>query len=149
MTGAILMLSRSLNRRDAIEHQQASIGTAIGIGLAQAFAILPGISRSGSTIVAGQLLGLKRESAGTFSFLLAMPIIAGATAYEIVSLSRQSNSENASVLFLLLGTAISFAVGYVSLSWLVHFIQKGKFHLFAWWCIPFGILSLVLLAIFG
>ncbi|MEC9092096.1 MAG: undecaprenyl-diphosphate phosphatase [Planctomycetota bacterium] len=149
VTGVILGASRFLNRREGVDYQHASVGMVLGIGCAQAFAILPGISRSGSTIVAGQFLGLKPDASATFSFLLALPIIAGATVYEIISLSKDTGSENANVTLLLVGAAISFAVGYGSLLWLANFIQKGKFHWFAWWCIPFGVLSLLLLAIFG
>ncbi|MEE2642984.1 MAG: undecaprenyl-diphosphate phosphatase [Planctomycetota bacterium] len=145
VTGGILLASRRITRENPIDYQQSSWVTALMIGMAQAFAILPGVSRSGSTIFMGLLLGLKREAAGTFSFLMAIPIIAGATAYEIFTLSGEGAGPAHSPWLLSIGVLLSFGVGYVSLCWLVSFIQKGRFHLFAWWCIPFGILSLLLL----
>lgn len=149
ITGIILVLSKYVRREKEVDYQETSWFAAFAIGCAQAFAILPGISRSGSTIFAGQWMGLKRESAGTFSFLLAMPIIGGATCYEMISLSSDESSSDASIGLMLAGALISFAVGYLSLRLLVSFIQKGKFHLFAWWCIPFGIISLIILAVAG
>lgn len=149
VTGLILWGSRFLPKTNQLKYPQATWRIAWGVGLAQAFAILPGISRSGSTIFAGQFLGLNRESAGTFSFLLAIPIIAGASLYEMISLARSSTPSHVSPILLGMGVLISFVVGYFSLKWLVLFIQQGRFHLFAWWCIPFGCLSLILLATVG
>lgn len=148
VTGIMLIASKYVTREDTVDYRQTTWLTAIGIGLAQAIAILPGISRSGSTIFAGQLLGLKRESAATFSFLLALPIIAGATAYQIVKLifSSEGAQTQAAGHFLVVGALISFVTGYISLCVLIRFVQKGKFYLFAWWCIPVGIISLLYLA---
>lgn len=153
VTGGILIASYFLPKRDGIEYSDAGYSTALLIGVFQAFAILPGISRSGSTIFAGQLFGLKRESAGTFSFLLAIPVIAGAVVLELKDMlgaeeiKSTSGSGDASIGLLFLGAFVSFVVGYFSLIWLVAFIQKGKFHWFAAWCIPFGIFALVMLVL--
>lgn len=149
VTGLILLSSRWIVREHPIDYRDAGWRIAIGVGLAQALAILPGISRSGSTICAGLFLGLKRESAGTFSFLLAIPIIAGATGYEIKQVMEADSGTGHGPFFLLTGALISFVVGYFALYWLTQFIERGKFHLFAWWCIPFGIFSLLMLALFG
>lgn len=149
VTGGMLLASAWIRKETEQDYRRAGWGTAIGVGIAQAFAILPGISRSGATICTGLWLGLKRESAGTFSFLLAIPIIAGASVYEILRLNQSDTADHPGWFTLSLGMAISFAVGLASLYWLSRMIEKGKFHLFAWWCIPFGLLSLLLLALLG
>ena len=146
VTGGILMATRFIPSRVGSDYRHASYGTALFVGFFQAFAILPGISRSGSTIFAGHWIGLSRESAATFSFLLAIPVILGATLLEIKDLWGQEGAGSVGALMLILGATISFGVGYVSLVWLVAFIQKGKFHLFAWWCIPFGLVTLLILS---
>lgn len=148
VTGGILLATRWIKEGDQVYEKVSYRGVLI-IGLFQAIAILPGISRSGSTIFAGQWVGLKRESAGTFSFLLAIPVLAGATVLELAKILKKGDQADVSIGMLLLGAAISFVVGYFSLWLLVRFIQRGKFHWFAWWCIPFGLISLAILLFWG
>jgi len=112
------------------------------IGLAQAVAILPGVSRSGSTIVAARFLGIKRETAATFSFLLAIPAMFGAGMLEVVGMIRNGTPHTAPTA-LAIGTFAAFATGVASLVLLMHLIKKGKFHWFALYCIPLGVLVLV------
>lgn len=109
------------------------------IGFYQAFAILPGISRSGSTIVAGISCGLKRDEAATFSFLLAIPVIAGAGLRHLIKLVQAPPGETEWGL-LALGTFLSFFVGLGALWWLVKWLQQGRLYLFAWWVMPVGVL---------
>jgi undecaprenyl-diphosphatase len=109
------------------------------IGLCQATAILPGISRSGTTIAAGLGLGLKREAAAAFSFLLALPVVAGACALEFVKLFRATAPPAVPWPTLAAGIGISFVVGVLALVWLLRWLEGGKLHWFAWWCIPLGI----------
>lgn len=109
------------------------------IGLAQAISIIPGISRSGSTIGTGLLLGIKREDAGKFSFLLSIPIILGASLYEI---SR--NSINSfSLTPLLIGFITSFIFGFLTLKILMKMIKEKKFHYFSYYCIIVGLILLL------
>jgi len=98
---------------------------------------LPGVSRSGSTIVAGIGAGLKREEAAAFSFLLALPAIGGAGLLEIVKLLKNSGSAT-SFDALALGLAASFIVGLATLAWLIRWLQEGKLHYFAWWLFLLG-----------
>ena len=112
------------------------------IGLAQSFALLPGISRSGSTITAGALLGLKRQSAATFSFLLAIPAILGASVLEAKDIFETGKTETSATL-LVIGTLIAFGVGYVSLKWLVNWLEKGRLHTFAYYLIPLGVVVVI------
>jgi undecaprenyl-diphosphatase len=111
---------------------------AFMVGLVQAVAILPGISRSGSTIVGGLCVGLRRDSAATFSFLLAIPVTAGACVVEGKDLLFGEHAPE-SLGLLLGGAMVSFVVGLVALRWLIAWLQAGKLHQFAWWCIPMGL----------
>lgn len=138
ITGIMLIVLSKLKSGDK-EYVQMDYKTVVLIGLAQSFALLPGISRSGSTIVMGSLLGLSRQSAATFSFLLAIPAILGATVLELKDIVDAGGTETP-MLPLLVGLAIAFAVGWVSLSYLVKWLEAGKLHWFAYYLIPLGII---------
>lgn len=144
VTGAILLLSQRLAQSEQT-YEATTWAQAWWIGCAQALAILPGISRSGSTICSGQALGLSREAAATFSFLMAVPAILGAIVLELAkSLSQSSDSENGlPAWLLLLGALVSFAVGWASLVLLLKMVQRGRLHWFAWWCFAVGLFVLV------
>jgi undecaprenyl-diphosphatase len=117
--------------------RQLSYRGALGIGAFQALALLPGISRSGATIVAGLVTGLRREEAATFSFLLAIPAIGGAGLLEAVKLWNQPVGSE-SLGLLALGGSVSFAVGLLSLVWLLRWLKQGRLHYFAWWLLLVG-----------
>jgi len=117
--------------------RELSYARAFLVGVFQAFAILPGISRSGATIVAGLACGLKRDEAAAFSFLLAVPVIGGAGLLELVALAREP-SHSTPLGMLALGAAVSFAVGLAALAWLLRWLQKGRLHHFAWWVLLLG-----------
>lgn len=129
------------------EYRELSLLQAAGIGVMQAFALLPGISRSGSTIAGGLFAGLKRESAGTFAFLLAIPVIAGPGLIEVAKLVRDMQSAagnepataTTSPTVLLIGAAVAFAVGYGALAALIQFVKQGRLAAFAWYLIPLGV----------
>jgi len=141
ITGIMLIVLSKLKQGDK-EYEKMNYGTVVLIGLAQAFALLPGISRSGSTIVMGSLLGLSRQSAATFSFLLAIPAILGATVLELKDILDEGATDT-SVSLLLMGLVIAFVVGWFSLSWLVKWLEAGKLHWFAWYLIPFGVVVVI------
>jgi len=136
VTGLMLLWSA---RRETGQTACRELGylRALVIGVFQAFAILPGVSRSGATIVAGLGCGLKREEAATFSFLLAIPVIAGAGLHETVELVQERASAN-SLGLLALGAVVAFLVGLVSLRWLVRWLKQGRLHYFAWWVLVLG-----------
>jgi undecaprenyl-diphosphatase len=137
VTAAMLWFGAS-RPEGGLNYQQLSYKAAFTIGCFQAVAVLPGISRSGATIVAGLLVGLRRDSAATFSFLLALPVIAGACVLELADLGSQQ--PDASMLGLLaLGAATSFFVGWFALRWLLAWLQRGRLYLFALWCAPVGL----------
>ena len=139
--GMLLLLNRLREGKD--EYPAMGYKTTVLIGLAQAFALLPGISRSGSTIVAGSLLGLKRDQAMTFSFLLAIPAILGATVLECYDIYKAGFKTATDPTLLLVGTVIAFVVGYGALRWLDGLLKQGKLHLFAWYLIPLGVLVII------
>ena len=112
---------------------------ALLIGFAQAFAVLPGISRSGATIVAGLACGMRRDEAAAFSFLLAIPAIAGGGVLHLLELfTSDSPTSQVSPGLLILGAAVSFVVGLGALAWLIRWLEKGRLHLFAWWVLTLG-----------
>ncbi len=132
ITGLFLYMTKFANsRKDSI-----GLFDSIIIGLAQAVAILPGISRSGSTITAGVLLGNKREEAAKFSFLLAVPAILGAS---IVGLYSNFNSlVDMQWSFVIIGMIFSFLTGLLSINLLMKMINKGKLYYFSYYCIIVG-----------
>jgi len=140
VTGAILLMtsrrSGEASARDLTPFQ------AVLIGLAQAMAILPGLSRSGTTIAAGLACGLKREEAATFSFLLAIPAIAGATLIEgrKFFVSPQSGDSWGAML---IGLVLSFLVGLVALKWLIGWLKRGRLGWFVPWVFAMGSLVLI------
>ncbi len=136
-TGLMLLMTVKLKEGVGL-YSDAPPRTGLVIGLFQALALLPGMSRSGATIFGGLLMGLGRQSAATFSFLLAIPAIGGASMLEIADLVVHGNG-SASVEALVLGCLVSFGVGLVALGWLFRSIESGKLHYFAYWCLPLGV----------
>ncbi len=114
------------------------------MGTAQAIAIIPAISRSGSTIAAGMFSGISKEKVAEFSFLLSIPAIGGAAILEIPEFLKVSSSVSTMHIYLL-GTLISAVVGYLSIAFLISVIKKGKFFYFGLYCLALGILGLLFL----
>ena len=129
ITGTILLLSRFMRQKN----QEMTILKSILIGVAQAFAILPGISRSGSTIVTGIFLGIDKENAARFSFLLAIPAILGASVIKLKDLLSME-SYTFPVSYLVIGAIVSFISGYFAIIWLLDIVKKGKLEWFAIYC---------------
>ena len=117
---------------------QVTLKDSILIGIAQAIAILPSISRSGATICTALWLRVNRKFAGEFSFLISMPAIAGALLLE----SRHGVAiERAQLPSYGVGFILSFISGYISLVYLLKWIRKGKLHYFAYYCWALGIIT--------
>jgi undecaprenyl-diphosphatase len=137
LTGFLLVWTARL-RPGAVNCRELGYRQALLIGAFQALAVLPGVSRSGATIATALGCGLKRDEAAAFSFLLAIPAIGGAGVLEIGGLFR-TPANGTSPALLVLGAALSFAVGLASLTWLVCWLEKGRLHRFAWWVFPLGL----------
>ena len=135
---AVALLWVARREEGATDYPQLGASRAVLVGLMQAAAILPGISRSGFTIAAGLAVGLNRKASSTFAFLLAIPVIAGAGLLESVDAIKQGTTGTAP-LNLLVGFVVSFAVGWGALQLLVGLVQRGRLAMFAYYLIPLGI----------
>ena len=139
ITGIILLTTKFIKTK----LKDVSISRGLLIGVAQALAIVPGISRSGITISLGMHLGIAPEKAAKYSFLLAIPAIAGAGL--LTGLDLTESSESALPLsILIVGFFSSLFVGWISLKWLLVLIRSGKFHWFGVYCILVGLISWIL-----
>lgn len=139
ITGFILWFTRFAKNR-AIGMPLMNSWRALAIGFAQAVAIIPGISRSGSTIAGGLYLGLDPKLAARFSFLLAIPAIGGAAVLQYRDILNLSHEILPAVL---LGTIISAVVGFVCIKWLLRIVARGKFSWFAYYCWAVGLVSVI------
>lgn len=144
ITGAVLRLT---GRPKLIASSESAEGTplekitfrqALIVGFAQMFAVAPGISRSGSTICAGVLCGIKREAAATFSFLLAIPVIGGAVLVKLLGAAKGVDMGGMELGPLALGFAVSAAVSFAALTLLLKIIRKGKLCYFSWYMLSLG-----------
>jgi len=116
-----------------------NVWKAVIVGLAQAIAIVPGISRSGSTIAVALLIGVSRNEAGRFSFLMALPVIFGAALLQIDDIHKFTMPVSA----LVLGFIASLVVGIFSLIALLKFVKNGTLYYFGFYCIVVGIISIL------
>ncbi|MGA8891262.1 MAG: undecaprenyl-diphosphatase UppP [Anaeromyxobacteraceae bacterium] len=119
--------------------------SALAIGVGQALALVPGTSRSGSTITTGMMLGFSREAAARFSFLLSVPIILGAGAYKLAKALPVLRGEPSWRTATVLGTLVSAVVGYLVIGWLLRYLRTRTTYLFVAWRIALGVLVAVLL----
>ena len=117
---------------------------ALKVGIAQCAALIPGTSRSGATIIGGMLFGLPRIVATEFSFFLAIPVIGGATAYELLKLWKHPVSMSGEFsLAIAIGFIAAFISAFVCVRWLIHYVAHHNFIPFAWYRIIFGLLVLI------
>jgi undecaprenyl-diphosphatase len=123
------------------------VGLAFLIGLAQTLAMIPGVSRSGATIVAALLLGTDKRSATEFTFFLAMPTMVGAFAYDLYKNHDALTAGDAQSIAL--GFVVAFIAGVVVVRYLLQFVASHGFALFAWWRILVGGVGLGALAVLG
>lgn len=142
VTALILIVSERLGQRvrglDTLK-----IPDALAIGIGQALAIAPGVSRSGATIAVGLARGLTREAAARFSFMLSTPIIAGAGAQQLLKVIL--NHETAPDLAVVVGGFLAAALsGYLCIRYLLAYLRRGKLYVFAAYCIVVGVAALAL-----
>ena len=117
---------------------------ALKVGLAQCAALIPGTSRSGATIIGGMLFGLPRAVATEFSFFLAIPVIGGATAYELLKLWKNPVTlSNEFTWAIVVGFISAFVSAFICVRWLIHYVAGHNFIPFAWYRIIFGLLVLI------
>jgi len=117
---------------------------ALKVGLAQCAALIPGTSRSGATIIGGMLFGLPRSVATEFSFFLAIPVIGGATTYELLKLWKNPVSLSGDFTWaIMVGFISAFISAFICVRWLIHYVARHNFIPFAWYRIVFGLLVLI------
>lgn len=120
---------------------------SITMGLAQAMALIPGVSRSGGTLTAGLFLGLDRKSATDYSFLLAIPAVFGAGLFSIPDvMDKTGPGPHASTAQMIVATVIAFVVGYATIAWLLRYVSRHTFSAFVWYRIVLGVVLMALLA---
>lgn len=130
-TGLILLLPKLLKFQQKRTMHELGPKRAVFMGLAQTLAILPGISRSGTTIVSGLGLGLTRKDAGEYAFLISVPIILAALLLEMLHVESLSNVPWATMI---VGFVAAFGSGWISLTFLLRWVQKGALHYFTIYC---------------
>ena len=137
LTGGLLFLAE----KSKITEKELSFKNAVIIGIAQAIAILPGISRSGATISTSVLLGIDKEKAARFSFLMVVPLIMGKMAKDL--LDEETFANVADVTPLTIGFIVSFVVGLVACQWMIKIVKNSKLHYFAYYCFIVGIVAII------
>lgn len=143
LTAALLAFSYFYRPR---QKEKISVKDAFIIGLAQACAVMPGLSRSGSTIATGLLLGDKKEKLAQFSFLMVIPPILGEALLDVIKISKDGVSSVMGAIpvgSLLIGFVTAFVFGCIACRWMVDIVKKGKLIYFAAYCAVVGVLVIV------
>ncbi len=142
VTAILLYLGEKLSDRAALRAKEGdSEGREVGyldafiIGLAQSVAVLPGLSRSGTTIATGLMLGVKKSAVAQFSFLMVLVPILGEAFLELVSGEFTVAASGISTLALILGFISAFISGYVACRWMINIVRKAKLHWFSLYCL--------------
>lgn len=141
LTAALLTFSYLARPR---QRENISLGHAFIIGLAQAVAVLPGLSRSGSTIATGLLLGNKKEKLAQFSFLMVIPPILGEALLDVLKMVKgEETTGGIDTLPLIVGFVAAFISGCAACKWMIGIVKKGKLIYFAYYCAIVGAASIV------
>jgi len=145
IAGGIVMLivERLRPTPIVVDAERTPVGRALGVGACQMLALVPGVSRSGATIVGGMLMGLDRAAAAEFSFFLAMPTMVAAFGYSLMQVKDQLAPERAAEIAI--GFVMAFIASAVVVKPFLYFVRRSGFAPFAWYRIAAGI---VLLALF-
>ena len=147
IVGALVILwveRRQVTRPSAVRVAEVDDMTALDalkVGIAQAFALIPGTSRSGATIIGGMIFGLSRKAATEFSFFLAVPTLMAAGAYSMWK--DRAFLVDADPAFFAVGFAASFIAALLCVRWLIHYVSRHDFVPFAWYRIAFGAVILI------
>jgi undecaprenyl-diphosphatase len=146
--GAVLLYIDSLELEPRYRDATAfTLPMYLGIGICQCMAMIPGVSRSGATIVSAMLFGADRRSAAEFSFYLAMPTMAGAFAFDLYKSGAHMTTDN--MLVVAVGFIMSFIAGWIVVKSFLDYVSGHGFDLFAWWRVIVGTLGLIGLALVG
>ena len=145
--GILFIVIERLNKNKTYKYEdvyEIDAKTAIKIGCFQTLSVVPGTSRSGSTILGASTVGVSRTAAAEFSFFLAIPVMLGASALETLKFLLDGQSlDSLDVVFLIFGTITSFVVSLVVIKFLKAFVKKHSFESFGWYRIVFGIFLVI------
>jgi undecaprenyl-diphosphatase len=141
--GILFLVAEAVGRKSD-EADKMRVSGAVGFGLAQACALIPGVSRSGATITFGLFLGLKREEAARFSFLLSVPVTAAAAGLSLAAAVGEGMDAHEAAMFLA-GSVSSAVVGYLAVRFLLRFLVNHSLRVFAYY--RFGLAAVVALAL--
>ena len=137
LTGALLFLADKAKPSE----KKISFSSSLLVGIAQAIAIVPGISRSGATISTAVILGIDKENAAKFSFLMVVPLIIGKVIKDITSAETIVNNE--SVFPLIIGFVFAFITGMIACKWMIKLVKNSKLKYFSIYCFLVGIFSII------
>jgi undecaprenyl-diphosphatase len=137
VTALLLSVSVLVKKRD----KHVSFGRALIIGLAQAIAVLPGLSRSGATIATGLITGVKKEEMAKFSFLMVLLPIIGALGYDLI-IGNIGNETTIQMMPLVIGFLAAFLSGLAACKWMISIVRKGNLIYFAIYCFIIGLIAI-------
>lgn len=137
LTALLLFLANGVR----VQKKTISYGKAFLLGLIQAIAILPGVSRSGATVCSAMMLGIDREKAARFSFLMVLPLIFGSMAKSLLDLQEPLFTQNYTALAL--GFLAAFLAGILACQWMIALVKKSQLNYFAWYCSAIGSTALL------
>ena len=144
ITSALLYFSdRSSSNPKKEGGKEIGYKEAFIIGLSQAVAVIPGLSRSGTTISTGLFLGVKRSEVAKFSFLMVLIPILGEAFLELVSGDLSAESSGIATLPLVLGTLAAFISGFIACSWMINVVKRAKLKYFALYCVIIGVACII------
>ncbi|MBP2471243.1 undecaprenyl-diphosphatase [Crossiella equi] len=126
--------------------EQMTLRDGIIMGCAQAMALVPGVSRSGGTITAGLFIGLNRAAATRYSFLLAIPAVVAAGVFSLPDVFERGGANAPSIAQMVVATAVAFAIGYVTIAWLLKYVAKHSVYVFVWYRVVVGLFILAMLS---
>lgn len=139
LTGGLLFLADRAKNTD----KKVGFGHALIIGISQMIAILPGISRSGSTISTSVLLGIDREKAARFSFLMVVPLIFGKMGKDVLEMTKTPDaSGDINILAIIIGFIAAFVTGLLACKWMIALVKRSKLSYFAFYCFIIGGLAI-------
>lgn len=142
---AVLLAAERFGKKER-GARETTMRDAVAIGLAQACALVPGVSRAGATISAGLFMGLEREAAARFSFLLSLPAIVLAAVYSMRGVVTGDETTDAGLVPVLIATFFAFVSGYLAIAWLLRFLARHGLGVFVGYRIALGALVLALTA---
>jgi undecaprenyl-diphosphatase len=137
---AILLIERNLPRTRAPTVDDMKIRTALGIGVIQCLSMVPGVSRSGATIMGALLLGVSRVAATEFSFFLAIPVMFAASTYDLWKTRHELGADSLAIIAV--GFVTAFVSSVIVVKWLIRFVSRHDFTAFAWYRIIAGVVAL-------